>query len=51
MKEDNIIKEVRNNREKLLSKYDNDLDKLVAEIKDRNRIQTVKSKTKKRPKD
>jgi hypothetical protein len=42
MEQDPIIAEVRKNRESLLARFDNDLDKLYAHIKDREKKSKVK---------
>jgi hypothetical protein len=44
MEQDPIIAEVRKNRESLLARFDNDLDKLYAHIKDREKKSKVKLK-------
>lgn len=44
MEQDPIIAKVRKNREALLARFDNDLDKLYAHIKDQEKKSKVKLK-------
>lgn len=50
MEQDHIIAEVRKNRESLLARFDNDLDKLYAHIKDREKKSKIKLKNFRRKK-
>jgi len=54
MKQDNIISEVRKNREQLSARFDHDLDKLIAffqeeEKKSKSRLRNFQDKKKKAP--
>ncbi len=44
MEQDHIIAEVRKNRESLLARFDNDLDKFYAHIKEREKKSKAKLK-------